>query len=331
MGALTKSIFSLFIAIFSSTAFGITNAQLFAYAEANYSSLFPGTATAGTYLQYTYQYYPASGNYLAIDATGMVHMMGTSTGNAIQPLGAMSTFAPIVNAWNPTPPVAATVTAPITTSYFDFNYLQNINGIPSSTATITESGIPAQLTAVGILRFGPSGLTSPFNPAIGGGYSWGASIASGMGFNPNAADANVPAVAMICPISIYTPGIAYTKSTDILVTSTATPILSAVALAGLTFTQYHQDCAAKIGNSVSFDASGNATFTVNQGGTTAPIILTRTATQVASSLTGTVTTSTSGNSSLLNAYSYRTAYGLTKYVLVEHGSLSGGYVGIWQQ
>ena len=46
-------------------------ADVFAYAVDNYPGLFSGTAVAGKYQQYAYLYYPATGNYLALDNAGV--------------------------------------------------------------------------------------------------------------------------------------------------------------------------------------------------------------------------------------------------------------------
>ena len=83
----------------------ISDAQVFAYAEANYPSIFTGAATAGRYQQYNYRYYPASGNYLAVvDATGMIYILGPVSGGVITSVGAVSSFAGVITAWEATQP-----------------------------------------------------------------------------------------------------------------------------------------------------------------------------------------------------------------------------------
>ena len=68
---------------FSSLAFAAapagspSNSRVFAYAEANFPSIFTNAGTAGQYQQYLYRYYPASGNYLGIDPAGDVFILGT--------------------------------------------------------------------------------------------------------------------------------------------------------------------------------------------------------------------------------------------------------------
>jgi hypothetical protein len=82
----------------------VTNAQLFAYAAANYAGFFSGTPTSGTYGQYTYQYYPTSQTYLAIDNAGVVYGLGGVLGKTFINIGTITAFAPAVTAWQATQP-----------------------------------------------------------------------------------------------------------------------------------------------------------------------------------------------------------------------------------
>jgi sugar lactone lactonase YvrE len=104
MSALKKLIALLLLALFSTTAFAISNAQVFTYAAANYPSLFSGNPTSGQYQQYNYQYYPASKNYLAVDKTGMIHILGPHTGSVITPIGSVASLADTITAWEATQP-----------------------------------------------------------------------------------------------------------------------------------------------------------------------------------------------------------------------------------
>ncbi|MHB9116801.1 MAG: NHL repeat-containing protein [Burkholderiales bacterium] len=99
MNGLKKLIASLLFAMASTSAFAITNAQVFAYVAANYSSLFPGTATAGQYQQYDYRYYAATGNYLAIDNGGTIFVLGPVSGGAITSVGTVASFANTITDW----------------------------------------------------------------------------------------------------------------------------------------------------------------------------------------------------------------------------------------
>lgn len=111
MNAPKKLIASLLLALFSTSAFAITDNQVFAYAEANYPSIFTGAATAGQYQQYNYRYYPASGNYLAVDTSGMISILGPYTGDVVTPVGLVTTFAPTITAWETTQGGTAPVAA----------------------------------------------------------------------------------------------------------------------------------------------------------------------------------------------------------------------------
>lgn len=310
------------IALISTSALAVSDAQVFAFAAANYPSLFSGAATTGTYQNYNYRYFPATGNYLAVNA-GAVYIMGPLTGGSISSVGTVSTFTSAITNWQATHS---------TVQYYDFNYLQNVNGIPSSTASILDNG-----ANIGLLTFGPSGITSNFlSTNAGADYNWGSAVSYASGFESNPNDTNVPASAMICQVADVGDGTMGNKSTDVLVTKSAVAITNAASLAGLAFTSYREDCTTKNGSSASFDASGNATFIssggkfISSGGT-----INFTASQFTSILAGVPTTIGGGNITF-NAYSYQTELGGTKYVLVEHGGttstgLKRGYVGIWRQ
>lgn len=88
--------------IFSTSACAITDAEVFAYAEANYRSLFSGTVTAGQYQQYDYRYYADTKNYLAVDNTATIFILGPVSGGVIQAVGTVASFAPFITAWQAT-------------------------------------------------------------------------------------------------------------------------------------------------------------------------------------------------------------------------------------
>ena len=77
----------------------ITNDRVFAYAEANYPKLFPGTAADQQFQQYSYRYYPASANYLAVDTANVIFMLGSDTGNVLTNVGSVASFADAIIAW----------------------------------------------------------------------------------------------------------------------------------------------------------------------------------------------------------------------------------------
>jgi endonuclease G len=93
---------------FSSLALAITpadspaNSRVFAYAEANFPSIFTDAGTAGQYQQYLYRYYPASGNYLGIDPDGNIVILGPFTGNVLSTVGNVADYQSAITAWEVT-------------------------------------------------------------------------------------------------------------------------------------------------------------------------------------------------------------------------------------
>jgi alpha-tubulin suppressor-like RCC1 family protein len=77
----------------------LTDDRMFAFAEGNYPNMFPGAATDQQFQQYIYRYYPASGNYLAIDTSGVLSILGPSTRNVITPIAPIASFGASVTAW----------------------------------------------------------------------------------------------------------------------------------------------------------------------------------------------------------------------------------------
>jgi hypothetical protein len=140
-----------------------------------------------------------------------------------------------------------------------------------------------------------------------------------------------PALAMLCQAAASGDGTNGRKSTDVMVTTQATRITTAAALANQSFTVFREDCAVAAGSSLRFDASGNATVTDGSG------MDTITAADVTLALAGTTPISESSNGYIaLYAYSYRKENGSTAYALVEHGGanttgLTRGYVSLWAQ
>lgn len=102
MNTLRKIAVILSFALLATTAFAITDNQVFSYAEANYPSLFAGAASPGQYAQYNYRYYPATGNYLAVDTLAVIYVLGPFTHGAISAVGPVSAFADAITAWEAT-------------------------------------------------------------------------------------------------------------------------------------------------------------------------------------------------------------------------------------
>jgi hypothetical protein len=106
MKSLNKLIACLLLASISTAAFAVTNAEAFAFAESNFPSIFTGSPTAGQTLyqgtQYDYRYYPTSGNYLAVDASGVISILGPYTGGKLTLLGPVSTYTNSIGSWEDT-------------------------------------------------------------------------------------------------------------------------------------------------------------------------------------------------------------------------------------
>jgi len=78
---------------------GISQADVFGYAEANFPALFPQAPTSGTYQQYNYRYYAGTTTYLALDAQCNIYLLGPLTGGAILNLGTVAGFATGILQW----------------------------------------------------------------------------------------------------------------------------------------------------------------------------------------------------------------------------------------
>lgn len=147
MNALKRSVAALLFALFSTTVSAITDNQVFSYAQANYPGIFAGAATAGQIQQYNYRYYPASGNYLAVDTSGVISVMGPYTGGAVIAVGPVSAFEGIITAWEATQP--ATPTAADYSGTWTGSY-----GMFSVTYVIAQSGNNL------VLKSNPTALTA---------------------------------------------------------------------------------------------------------------------------------------------------------------------------
>lgn len=83
----------------AASAAEISAARLFAYGEANYPTIFKGSATSGQYLHYNFRYYPGSGNYLALDTAGVVYILGPFTNNEITSFGPLESLLGSITGW----------------------------------------------------------------------------------------------------------------------------------------------------------------------------------------------------------------------------------------
>lgn len=148
MNALRKLIALLLLVLSSTTAFAITDAQVFAYAESIYPSLFGGIPSAGQYQQYNYRYYPASGNYLAVDTAGEIFILGSYTGNVITSVGTVTAYADTITAWeaqtataNFNSPYSTSTTLTATGYFTGVTGLTSAPAIDSSTSSLSSTSI----------------------------------------------------------------------------------------------------------------------------------------------------------------------------------------------
>jgi len=257
-------------------------------------------------------------------------------------------------------------------NYLDINYLQPVDG---STTTVAETYSPNGNGQGGNQTFpatpvsGTTGLmTSSFSTmtpdTLSLNYSWTGS-AYVDSFSSNPTNPYMGAVEMVCQI-VPGNGISGTasptpsgigpqsgtysnlKSTDVLVTSNATPVLNATDLANLTANTYYEDCSqgdtlpASVNtqtttyiNQMQFDANGNLSAT-HLADNNQPVTVTLTAAQVTAMLKGTPQPDGTSRYFIIQAYKFTSAYGTPRYVIVEHGgtgtsasSISSGFVGVW--
>ncbi|MFZ6753809.1 hypothetical protein ACO0KY_10600 [Undibacterium sp. Dicai25W] len=231
----------------------------------------------------------------------------------------------------------------ISSSYNDINFLQSVNGTSSGIGSIADYGPGGQ---TGSIVFGSNGMqsTSGYAVSTSGNVYWGNNIYAALGFDTNANDSYTPSLAMICnPVANGGVGANNETSTDVLVSVGAMQIFSGLQLAGLTFTQYYENCQAggsiparTSGNNLTFNADGSATIITVNGGSQVDGIQTLTPTQVNAALQGlpVPTLGPLGAYTTFTAYQYKNAAGSTNYAVVEHGSympvnLTNGYVAVW--
>jgi uncharacterized protein (TIGR01370 family) len=77
----------------------VTTTQAFAFAAAAYPSLFSGAPETGSYAQFDYAYFPDTQNYVALDRSGGVWVLGGFTNHAVTFVGMLANLAPTIQAW----------------------------------------------------------------------------------------------------------------------------------------------------------------------------------------------------------------------------------------
>ncbi|MBC7502615.1 MAG: DUF4214 domain-containing protein, partial [Herminiimonas sp.] len=140
-----------------------------------------------------------------------------------------------------------------------------------------------------------------------------------------ASDRNMPVVAMQC-MSINGQGGTLGKSTDVLISTTATKLSNTAALANLSFPFYYEDCqrdgsqgGGSPPGSLSFDAQGNATVIASAGSSLSSRTIP--AATVTTMLAGSANEALVANSRhWMQAFRYL-SNGQTSYAIVWRGSM----------
>ena len=142
MKAFRKLVASLLSVMLSTSAFAISGDRVFSFAEAKFPSIFTGLPTSGQFQQYNYRYYPASGNYLAVDTLGTVFILGPYTGGVLSTVGPAASFETAILEWEkvvkpiiPSMNSVSVISASVTT-----------NGPIVIPLTILDPTVPSNLT-----------------------------------------------------------------------------------------------------------------------------------------------------------------------------------------
>jgi hypothetical protein len=77
----------------------IPNDRVFKYVQANFDEFAKGPFEEGVFEQYSYRYYRETGNYLAIDTSGVLWMFGTATNLDFVSLAPVEFFRNLINSW----------------------------------------------------------------------------------------------------------------------------------------------------------------------------------------------------------------------------------------
>ena len=171
-----KLILSLLFSSLSSSVLSASDDELFAYAAATYPSLFPGTPTAGvlwggaltagSYLQFNYVYFPTSQNYLAIDPSSTIWVLGPASGNIITSAGPVSAYSNQITTWEATQPtalVSADITIDASARGTSFASTQlGVNFFYSLVADLGDAVGLFQSIGTGLLRY-PGGFGDSYH------------------------------------------------------------------------------------------------------------------------------------------------------------------------
>jgi hypothetical protein len=77
----------------------IPNDRVFKYVQANFDEFAKGPFEEGVFEQYSYRYYRETGNYLAIDTSGVLWMFGSATNLDFVSIAPVEFFRELINSW----------------------------------------------------------------------------------------------------------------------------------------------------------------------------------------------------------------------------------------
>lgn len=90
----------------------ISDSTVFGFAADRFPSLFSGTAITGQYGQYAYAYFPQTGNYVGLDRSGGVWVLGPYTQGNVTYVGPLTNFSGAIIAWQSARAAATATVAP---------------------------------------------------------------------------------------------------------------------------------------------------------------------------------------------------------------------------
>lgn len=113
----------------------IPNDRVFKFVQANFDEFAKGPFEEGVFEQYSYRYYRETGNYLAIDTSGVIWMFGSATNLAFVSIAPVEFYRKLINSWEKEG-LAQTITS-VKSDWKDYTLL--------TTATLSgtaSSGLP---------------------------------------------------------------------------------------------------------------------------------------------------------------------------------------------
>jgi len=113
----------------------IPNDRVFNYAQANFDEFVKGPFEEGVFEQYNYRYYRETGNYLAIDTSGVIWLYGSATNLALVSIAPVEFYRKLINSWEQQG-LAQTITS-VKSDWKDYTVLTT-----STLSGTASSGLP---------------------------------------------------------------------------------------------------------------------------------------------------------------------------------------------